>query len=174
MSKFDHPIVRMLQRIFSFTALFVGLLLISVACKETCDEPDIDRINGLKFQLPIEGEDAFTSEELADLMFVRYVPFSDPLIGDTVFVNGNLLEEGPGRFIINDFFPFRNASAPYFVIYNYIIEGFTAAYFAEITNITLRGEYDGECNYNNLQQSFFLNGDSLDLGGTTDFFVLPR
>ncbi len=144
------------------------------SCKEVCDEPDIDRINGLKLQLPVEGPDAFTESELADLMFIRYVPFTEPMIGDTVFVNGNLLEEGPGRFIINDFFPFRNTSAPYFVTYNYIIEGFTAAYYAEIERIVLLGVYDGECNYTNLQQSFFLNGDSLDLGGIDEFFVLPR
>lgn len=158
----------------AFYSLFVCAVIGLSACKEVCDEPDIDRINGLKLALPVEGPDAFTEQELADLIFIRYVPFSDPLIADTVFVNGNTLVEGPGRFIINDFFPFRNATAPFFVTYHYIIEGFTAAFFAEIENIQLRGAYDGECNYTNLQQSFFLNGDSLDLGGSEDFFELPR
>jgi hypothetical protein len=157
---------------FGLLLLLTGLFLTS--CEEACDEPDIDRINGLKLQIPIEGEDAFSTQELSDLLFVRYVPFSDPLIGDTLFVNGNLLEEGPGRFIINDNFPFRNAGAPYFTTYDYFIEGFTAAFFVQIERITLQGEYDGECEYFNTQQSFFLNGDSLDLGGTDDFLVLPR
>lgn len=158
----------------TFCSLLTLSALCFTSCQEVCDEPDIDRINGLKLALPVEGPDAFTSEELADLMFIRYVPFSDPLIGDTVMVDGNILAEGPGRFIINDFFPFRNATAPFFITYNYIIEGFTAAFFAEIEDIQLKGEYDGECNYTNLQQSFFLNGDSLDLGGSDDFFILPR
>jgi len=158
--------------------LFYSLLFMScfatVSCEKVCDEPDIDRLNGLRFQLPVEGPDAFTEEELADLMFVRYVPFSEPLVGDTIFVNGNNLVEGPGRFIINDGFPFVNSSAPYFVTYDYIIEGFTAAFFAQIESITLKGEYTGDCEYINQQKSFFLNGDSLDLGGQESFFELPR
>ncbi len=156
---------------FLFILPFILSLL---ACEGPCEEPDIDRLNGLHFALPTEGEDAFTEEELADLMFVRFIPMTVPLVADTLFVDGNLLEEGPGKFIINDFFPFRNANAPYFVIYSYAIEGFTAAFYAEIENITLQGEYDGECDYFNTQKSFFLNGDSIDMGGTTDFLELPR
>lgn len=158
--------------------LFYGFLFVAaiavVSCDKVCDEPDINRLNGLKFQLPVEGPDAFTEEELADLMFVRYVPFSEPLVGDTIFVDGNNLIEGPGRFIINDDFPFTNASAPYFVIYDYIVEGFTAAFFVQIESIVLKGEYTGDCEYFNEQKSFFLNGDSIDLGGQEEFFVLPR
>lgn len=150
------------------------MLIALASCEKPCDEPDIDRLNGLKLELPTKGEDAFTEEELADLMFVRYVPFSDPLIGDTFFVNGNNLVEGPGKFIINDAFPFTNETSPYFVTYNYIIEGFTAAFFAEIENITLKGEYTGDCDYINEQKSFILNGDSIDLGGQEDFFELQR
>lgn len=154
---------------------FLFVLFIAVtSCEKKCDEPDIDRLNGLRFQLPVEGPDAFTEEELADLMFVRYVPFSDPLVGDTIFVDGNNLIEGPGRFIINDDFPFTNASAPYFVTYDYAVEGFTAAFFVQIERIVLEGEYTGDCDYINEQKSFFLNGDSLDLGGQEDFYELPR
>lgn len=156
------------------TVVAVVIALLLSGCKDICDEPDIDRINGLKFQLEVEGPNAWTKPELADLMFVRYIPFSDPLIGDTVMINGNNFLEGPGRFIINDFFPFRNANAPYFVTYDYIIEGFTAAFFAQIEGIKLRGQYTGDCDYVNLQKSFFLNGDSLDMGGSEEFLLLPR
>ncbi len=159
------------------TRIYPILFVVAIglaSCEKPCDEPDIGRLNGLKLKVPTKGEDAFTEEELADLMFVRYVPFSDPLIGDTLFVNGNNLVEGPGKFIINDEFPFTNQTAPYFVTYNYIVEGFTAAFFAEIENITLRGEYTGDCDYINMEKRFVLNGDSLDLGGQEDFFVLPR
>jgi hypothetical protein len=152
---------------------FTLALLFALACNKPCDEPDIDTINGLLFEFQRTGPQGFTDEEIASVYFVRFVPFSEPLIADTLFINGNY-PEGFGRFIINDRFPFRNDQSPYFTVYSYMVVEAETGFVGNVENITLRGKYDGDCGYQNLQKSFFFNGDSIDMGGRTDPFIISR
>ncbi len=153
--------------------IFLPVFIFLTACEEGCDEPDVQRINGLYFEFDQEGSDGFTEEELNNVFFVRYVPLSEPLVADTLYING-IYPEGFGKFIINDNFPFQNFGAPYFISYSYLIVENITGYVGNVENIVLKGEYDGECGYNNLQKSFFFNGDSLDMGGVSTPFIISR
>lgn len=152
---------------------FLLVLLLVYSCVEKCEEPDIQRINSLRFELDIDGENGFFSSEIEDVYLVRFIPFTDPLIADTFMLNG-VFPEGPGRFLINDEFPFRNAAPPFFPVYGYQVVDPNTEFVGTIDNIQLRGEYTGDCDYVNLQRSFFFNGDSVDMGGTEDFFLISQ
>jgi hypothetical protein len=149
------------------------VLVMGSSCVEKCEEPDIQRINSLRFELDIDGENGFFSSEIEDVYLVRFVPFTDPLIADTFMLNG-FFPEGPGKFLINDDFPFRNAVPPFFPVFGYQVVDPNTEYVATIENIQLRGEYTGECDYVNLERSFVFNGDSIDMGGTEDFFLISQ
>jgi hypothetical protein len=153
--------------------LVLGLLMFWSACLEKCEEPDIQRINSLRFELDIDGENGFFSFEIEDVYLVRFIPFTDPLIADTFMLNG-VFPEGPGRFLINDNFPFRNATPPYFTAFGYKVVDPNTVWEGTIDNITLRGEYTGDCDYVNLQRSFFFQGDSIDMGGSEEFFLISQ
>ncbi len=147
--------------------------LVLTSCWEKCEDPDVSRINALYFEFERDGSGGFTDEELNSVFFVRYVPFSEPLLADTLIINGNF-PEGFGKFIVNDFFPFRNIGAPYFVVYDYLIVEPTTGFVASIERIVIGGEYDGECGYTNTKRSFFFNGDSLDSAGLTNALIISR
>lgn len=157
------------------TYFFLSVLLFTLlnSCVEDCDEPDVLRINSLAFELKQGGEDGFSQEALNGIYYVRYVPSTEPLVADTLFANG-AFPEGNGRFLINDQFPFRNDQSPYFNVYNYIVVDPTSDFAADIEFIVLGGFYDGECGYTNTKKQFVLDGDSLDLAGSTDFYLLTR
>lgn len=158
---------RICMRVPLFT-LFLSALL--QGCTEPCQEPDIQQINALYFELD-QGPQGFSSESLEQIFIVRYVPFSEPLIADTTYPNGNF-PEGSGRFFINDRFPFRNQESPYFTNFWYQIEDPLTGTVFTVSNIELNGLYTGDCEYINLAKRFVLNGDTLDRGGSQDFVVL--
>lgn len=152
--------------------LVLGLFFLG-ACSEECDEPDIQAINALYFELKQGGDDGFNEEELDQLYVVRFVPFSEPLVADTVYLEGNY-PEGEGRLFINDEFPFLNSQSPYFTVYGYMLIDPTTGYVGNIENIELTGEYDGDCGYNNLEKKFTFNGEEVDMGGTQDYYLVTR
>jgi len=149
------------------------ILFSTSSCVQDCDEPDVERINSLLFELKQGGEDGFSQEALNSIYYVRYVAFSEPLIADTFYGNGNF-PEGNGRFVINDQFPFRNSQTPYYTSYAYIVIDPTSDFAADIENVKLQGFYDGECGYTNTQKQFVLDGDTIDLAGSADFYLLTR
>ena len=160
------------NRTFYFAILLLVFSLGS-SCIEKCDEPDIQRINSLRFELDIDGENGFFLSEIEDVYLVRFIPFTDPLIADTFMLNG-VFPEGPGKFLINDEFPFRNAAPPFFPVFGYQVVDPNTEYVGTIDNIQLLGEYTGDCDYVNLQRSFFFNGDSVDMGGSEAFFLISQ
>jgi len=156
----------------NFNHLFLAFLSIAIfsACSKKCDEPDIQAINALYFELD-QSSEGFTDEALDQIFIVRFVPFSEPLLADTVYLNG-IYPSGRGRFYINDEFPFVNNQSPYFTIYGYIIEDPTTSYAAIVENIELEGEYDGDCGYNNISKQFTVNNDTLNMGGTQEYYLI--
>lgn len=143
------------------------------ACSEKCDEPDIQYINGLHLKLQNGGDNGFSPEELDAIYFVRYIPFSEPLIADTLMANG-YFPEGPGKFTINDKFPFFNDQSPYYTVYGYMIIDPTTGYVANIEDIKLAGQYDGDCGYTNTKKIFTLNVDTIDVSGLETYYPLTR
>lgn len=161
-----------LPRMKNFLCLtvIVSAAVIFSACSKKCDDPDVQAINALYFELD-QGPGGFTDEALDEIFIVRFVPFSEPLLSDTAFLEGNY-PSGRGRFYINDEFPFVNRQSPYFTIYGYTIVDPTTSYGGVIENIELVGEYDGDCDYNNISKRFTFNNDSIDMGGTQDFYLV--
>lgn len=153
--------------------LFIALILGFASCGKKCDEPDIQAINALYFELKQGGDDGFTDEALDEVYIVRFVPFSEPLVADTAYPNGNF-PSGKGRFFINDEFPFINNQSPYFTVYGYLVVDPTTGYVGSIENIELVGEYDGDCGYNNIEKFFTFNGEEVDMGGTQDFYLIAQ
>lgn len=161
---------------FMKKSLYISLFLVAFAfsaCTEECDEPDIQAINALYFELQNGGENGFSPEELDAVFFVRFIPFSEPLIADTLYPNG-LYPNGEGRFFINDTYPFTNDQSPYYTVYGYMVVEPTTGYVANIENIELGGEYDGDCGYNNTLKKFTVNNDTIDVSGSQAFFPLTR
>jgi hypothetical protein len=161
-----------LPRMKNFSSLSVLLLAVAFfsACSKKCDEPDIQAINALYFELD-QSSDGFTPEALDEIFIVRFVPFSEPLLADTVYLDG-IYPSGSGRFYINDEFPFVNSQSPYYTIYGYIIVDPTTSYGGVVENISLEGEYDGDCDYDNIAKRFTFNTDTVDMGGTQDFYLV--
>jgi hypothetical protein len=153
--------------------IFFALCLGITACTGECEEPDIQAINALYFELQQGGEGGFTDEELDAVYFVRFVPFSQPLIADTFYAQGNY-PLGEGRFLINDQYPFFNQEAPYFTSYGYMVVDPITGYVGNIENIDLEGEYDGDCGYENLRKKFTFNGDTVDFGGSQDYYLISK
>lgn len=155
---------------------YILLILATIAfsaCTKKCEEPDIQAINALYFELQNGGEDGFNSDELNAIYFVRFIPFSEPLIADTLYANG-LFPDGEGKFHINDTYPFTNDQSPYYTVYGYLVVEPTTGFVANIENIELGGEYDGECGYTNLKKRFTLDGDTIDVSGSQSFVQLTR
>jgi hypothetical protein len=157
----------------AFGLLLPILAIWMASCSEECDEPDIQEINALYFELKQGGDDGFTEKGLDEVFLVRFVPFSEPLVADTVFLQGNY-PLGEARFLVNDEFPFTNNQSPYFTTYGYLIVDPTSGFVGSIENIELKGEYDGDCGYNNLEKKFTFNGEAQDMGGTTDYFLVTQ
>jgi len=161
-----------LPRMKKIHRLSIVLMTIAIccACSKKCDEPDIQAINALYFELD-QSSEGFTQEALDQIFIVRFVPFSEPLVADTVYLNGNY-PSGRGRLYINDEFPFVNNQSPYFTIYGYTIVDPTTSYGGVIENIELEGEYDGDCGYNNISKRFTFNTDTINMGGTQEFYLV--
>ncbi len=156
------------------TILFsVFATILFCSCTEKCEEPDIQSINALHFELQNGGDNGFTADELDAIYFVRYIPFSEPLIADTLYSNG-IYPLGEGRFLINDRFPFNNDQSPYYTVYGYLVVDPTTGYVANIENIELGGAYDGDCGYTNTLKRFSLDGDTIDVSGSQEFIPLTR
>ncbi len=143
------------------------------ACSEKCAEPDIQAINGLYFELQQDGENGFTTEELNQIYFVRFIPSSEPLIADTFYTQGNY-PLGLGKFVINDTYPFRNDQSPYYTIYGYQVVDPVTSFAANIENIDLGGQYDGDCGYDNTLKTYTLNGDSVDMSGSMAYYPITQ
>lgn len=148
------------------TILFSG-------CAKECDEPDIQHLNSLFFELKQGGEDGFDIKELDEVYFVRYVQLSDPLIADT-FYTGGTYPEGKAKFIINDVYPFVNSQSPYFVVYGYQVVVESSGFTTNIENIELLGEYNGDCGYTNTKKAFDLDGEAVDRAESTDFLLITK
>lgn len=148
-------------------------ILAFTACEEKCEEPDIQAINALYFELKQGGEDGFTPEELDQIYFIRFVPFSEPLIADTLYTYGSY-PEGEGKFLINDTYPFRNEQSPYYTVYGYMVKDLGSNYTDTIQNIELGGRYDGDCGYDNILKKYTVNGDTVDMSGSQEPYLLTR
>ncbi len=152
--------------------LLFGLLFF-LGCAEECDEPNISEINSLRFQLDVGGVNGFFEGELQWVYIVRFVPFSDPLVADTLYLDG-FFPEGEGKFMINDEFPFINTGSPYYPVYGYQVVDPSTEYVATIQNIKLRGEYTGDCDYINHEKSFTINGDTVDMAGSDEYYLISQ
>ena len=160
-----------MSRFFFLPLIFAAM--VAGGCSKECDEPDIAKINALYFEMQMGGEDGFTQEELDEIFIVRFVPYSQPLIADTMYVQGNF-PNGPGRFFINDEYPFLNFQSPYFTTYGYMIVQPSTGFVGNIENIKLKGEYDGDCNYKNVDKKFTFNGEDHNTGGGENYFVIAK
>lgn len=154
----------------------VLFLTVMAACTEVCDEPPIDDINALYLEFKKDGEDGFTEEELETFYLVRYfqVP-GDSLTfpDDTIHYYGNFYE-ADNRFRISNGIPFSNDSL-FFVRYNYgmFFESDTTQQVL-LTDITLRGEYIGDCEYENKEKTFRINGDLVNQTASTDYIQITK
>jgi len=156
--------------------IFYSILAIAVifaGCTEKCEEPDISRINSVYIELKEGGEDGFTDAELDSIIIVRYIPFSAPLVADTLVTNGDF-PEGDNKFLINDEYPFVNATPPYYVVYGYEIIETSSLFSTRIEGIELEGVYDGECDYMNVEKTFLVDSNEVDMSGSTDFYQITR
>lgn len=156
-----------------FAIILVFSALLSGACSKECNEPDIQKINALYFELKKGGEDGFTQEQLDSAFIVRFVPFSQPLIADTMYLYGKYTD-GDGRFFINDEFPFLNYQSPYFPTFGYMVVDPLTGFVGTIENIDLKGEYDGDCHYENLDKNFTYNGEPYNYGGSEEYFLITN
>ncbi len=152
---------------------FLALCFIFSSCSKECDEPDIGSINAFYFEMKSEGEDGFTEEQLESLYIVRFVPYSEPLIADTMYLNGRF-PDGDGKFHINDEFPFLNIQSPYYPTFGYMVVEPETGFVGNIENLELKGEYDGDCNYRNIDKKFTFNGEEHNYGGEKRFFTITR
>lgn len=160
------------MRTRTFLSLVLAIFLFA-ACEEKCDDPDISAINALYFELKQGGENGFSPEELNQVYFVRFIPFSNPLIADTLYPNGSY-PGGVGKFFINNTYPFRNAQSPYFPVYGYMVIEPSSNYVDTIQNIDLGGRYDGDCGYDNILKTYTINSDSVDMSGSQAYYLLTK
>ncbi len=158
--------MKIFYSILAITILFIG-------CTEKCEEPDISRINSIYIELKQGGEDGFTDSELDSIIIVRYVPFSAPLIADTLVTNGDF-PGGENKFFINDEYPYVNATPPYYVVFGYEIIETSSAFSTRIEGIELEGVYDGECDYMNVKKTFLVDSNEVDMSGSTDYYQITR
>jgi len=160
------------MRIFnSIFLLFVLSALFS--CEEKCDEPDIESINSIYIELKQGGSDGFSEEELDSIYFVRYVPNSNPLVADTAYPDG-FFTDGESKFRINDTYPFRNETPPYWVVFGYEIIEPMSGFSTRIQDIELEGMYDGECGYTNVKKTFTVDSQLVDMSGSQEFYVVTK
>jgi len=160
------------MRIFN-SIFFLFVLLVLLSCEEKCDEPDIEKINSLYIELKQGGSDGFFEDELNSIYFVRYVPNSNPFVADTAYPNG-FFPEGEGKFLINDTYPFRNETPPYWVVFGYEIVDPTTEFSTRIQDIELEGMYDGDCGYTNIKKTFTVDSQLVDMSGSQDYFLITR
>lgn len=152
--------------------LMVGTLaLLSLACTKICDAPNVDLINALPFEFKTEGNDGFSEAEVSSAYMVRYlIAFGDSLTfpKDTISLNGRT------NFNLTNYDPFRNDSIGY-VRYNYAIRfenNDTLSYV--ITQIELKGQYTGECAYENQLKRFTWNGQPQDITEFSNPFLITK
>lgn len=165
---FGHNIMKRIIQTFCIIAF-----LAICACTEKCDEPDIDYINGLQFELLDHGDAGFSTGALDSIYFVRYIPFSEPLIADTAFPEG-FYSDGDNKFTINDNYPFFNDQSPYFTTFGYMVIDPTTGFVANIYDIHLSGMYDGDCGYINTGKTFILNNDTIDVSGSNAYVLITK
>lgn len=155
--------------------LLLGMTVLA-ACTEICDEPPIDDLNALYLEFKTEGEDGFSEAERESFYIVRYyqVP-GDSLTwpADTIFYFGNFYE-ADNRFRISNGIPFENDSL-FYVRYNYgLFFSADSTLSMTISDINLTGKYTGNCDYENQEKTFRLNGSLVDMGGTTDYYQITK
>jgi len=157
-----------------FNSIFLLFVLTALfSCEEKCDEPDIEAINSIYIELKQGGSDGFSEEELDSIYFIRYVPNSNPLVADTAYIDG-FFPDGEGKFSINDTYPFRNETPPYWVVFGYEIIEPTSEFSTRIQDIELGGMYDGECGYTNVKKTFTVDSVPVDMSGSQDFYLITR
>lgn len=158
-----------------------ALILVSIAafaaCTEVCDEPPVDDLNALYLELKKDSVDGFTQAELDSCFLVRYFDvFNDSLTfpDDTVFYYGNFHEGSENRIRISNGTPFENDSL-FYVRYNYGIffrTDSTLQYL--ITDIDLKGEYIGDCDYENVTKTFRLNDELVNRSGNQEYYQITK
>jgi hypothetical protein len=150
------------------------LALFSVAifgCTKICDEPNVNEINAFSFELKSSGDNSFTEDDINQSYLVRYfIAFGDSL----TFPQDTIYLQGTNPIKLANFEPFRNDSIA-FVRYNYAI-GFenndTLKYV--LTQIKISGKYVGECAYENELKRFTLNGQTFDVTGKENPFLISK
>jgi len=160
------------MKISNPTYLLIVLLAL-YSCDQKCDEPDIERINSIYIELKQGGSDGFSEEELDNIFFIRYVPNSNPLVADTAYPQG-FYPEGNNKFLINDSYPFRNETPPYWVVFGYEIIEPSSGFSTRIQDIDLEGMYDGDCGYNNVKKTFTVDSVPVDMSGSQEFYVVTK
>jgi len=154
-----------------FSAILAVLSFAILGCTKICDEPNVNEINAFKFELKSSGDNSFSEEDLNQSYLVRYfIAFGDSLN----FPQDTISLQGKNPFTLTNFEPFRNDSIA-FVRYNYAI-GFenndTLKYV--ITQIKINGKYVGECVYENDLKRFALNGQTYDVTGINEPFLISK
>ena len=160
-----------MKKMMRFCLIIGTLALLSVSCTKTCDEPDVNGLNALPFQFKTDGSDGFSESAINSAYMVRYlIAFGDSLTfpKDTISLNGR------DNFRLTNYDPFVNDSIGY-VRYNYAIRfesSDTLSYV--ITQIELKGQYTGDCAYENQMKRFTWNGQVQDITEFSNPFLITK
>lgn len=156
-------------------ALIFLLALFTAGCVEECEDPDTDTINALRFQFGLASEGGFSEEELNSALIIRYFPALDTnpqSLIDTLPLR-DAFEDPANRILrISNNYPWLNAVQPYYPVYSYLIVQPETGYSDTIRIARVEGTYRGECVYENLSKNFVLNGDTIDVTGSTQPYLL--
>jgi hypothetical protein len=160
-----------MKKMMRFCLIVGTLALMSVSCTKICDAPDVDSLNALPFQFKTDGNDGFSESEINSAYMVRYLI----ALGDSLtFPVDTVSLEGRDNFRLTNYDPFRNDSIGY-VRYNYAIlfeSNDTLSYV--ITQIELKGQYTGECAYENQLKKFTWNGQVQDITEFSNPFLITK
>lgn len=152
-------------------------LIVLSACTEDCDPPPVDDINALYLKFKTEGENSFSQDERDSMYLVRYFQVPGDSLNfpsDTIRFYGNLYQGSNHKLRISNGVPFENDSL-FYVSYNY---GFffesDSTLQLTLTDISLRGKYVGDCDYENKEKTFKLNGETVNRTANQDFYEISK
>ncbi len=129
-----------------------------ISCEKDCPDQDVDDLNAIYLDFKLNGNNAFTPDQLNDIFMVRFQ--TDTL--DTLSFQADTFLYYQEGFYADDFkirisrtLPaFEQIGAPYYSAYNYSIQSTTEDFEILLTNIELVGSYDDEnCIYTNSQKA---------------------
>jgi hypothetical protein len=158
-----------------FLFLLLGTFFFT-ACEEPCTDPDTDYLNGIFLEFKLGGEDGYTNEELNEAYVVRYYAndVDTVLPVDTIFLNGIFYENTTNKLRLSNNFPIKNSIQPYWVIYDYTIQNPEQTFVIQIKNIDVKGNYTGDCIYENQLKTYTVNDSLFNRTGNSEYLLIDR